>query len=154
VDDEESPAMINERNNASEDGNRADAGAEGIDSIARDLTSSASSSPLGADTRPGKLDEDLLVCGTCGSRLMYAAECEEHGRDHWYIELKCPNCGGHDRGRFDLEMLDALDRELERAEAEIEADLECLTRTNMADYVTRFISALYAGAIEPEDFTA
>jgi hypothetical protein len=49
-------------------------------------------------------------------------------------------------------MLDALDRELDRAEAEIEADLECLARANMADYVTRFVAALDAGAIEPEDF--
>jgi hypothetical protein len=50
-------------------------------------------------------------------------------------------------------MLDALDRELDRAEAEIEADLACLTRAHMADYVTRFVSALDAGAIEPDDFT-
>jgi hypothetical protein len=49
-------------------------------------------------------------------------------------------------------MLDALDRELDRAEAEIEADLACLIRANMADYVTRFVSALDAGAIEPDDF--
>jgi hypothetical protein len=146
--------MINERDNASEHAERLGAGAEGIDSTVRDLTSFASASPPVADTRPGKLDESLLVCGTCRSRLMYPADCEEHGRDEWYIELKCPNCGGHEWARFDLEVLDALDRELEQAEAEIEADLERLTRINMADYVARFICALYAGAIEPEDFRA
>ena len=85
---------------------------------------------------------------------MCPTDCEEHGRDHWYIELKCADCGGHEWASFDVEMLDLLDRALEQAEAEIQADLECLTRANMADYVTRFISALYAGAIEPEDFTA
>jgi hypothetical protein len=51
-------------------------------------------------------------------------------------------------------MLDVLDRELDRAKAEIEADLARLTRANMADYLARFVSALDAGAIEPEDFTA
>jgi hypothetical protein len=51
-------------------------------------------------------------------------------------------------------MLDALDRELALAEAEIEADLARLTRADMADYATRFVSALDAGAIEPADFTA
>jgi hypothetical protein len=146
--------MIDERNNGSEHADRSDVGAEAIDVTVRDLTSLASPSPPVADTRPKKLSEDLLVCGTCRSRLMYPADCEEQGRDHWSIELKCPDCGGHGWARFDVEMLDALDRELEQAEAEIEADLECLTRTNMADYVTRFISALDAGAIEPEDFTA
>jgi hypothetical protein len=146
--------MINKPNNGSEHADQSDVGAEGIDVTARDLTSLASPSPPVADARPKKLHEDLLVCGACRSTLMYPAGCEEQGRDHWSIELKCPDCGGHGWARFDVEMLDALDRELEQAEAEIEADLECLTRTNMADYVTRFISALDAGAIEPEDFTA
>ncbi|MBV8948536.1 MAG: hypothetical protein JO286_09705 [Solirubrobacterales bacterium] len=98
--------------------------------------------------------ECLLVCGGCRSRLMYPAGCEEHGREHWYIELKCPSCGGGTWALFDIDMLDALDCELDQAEAEIEADLARLTRANMADYVTRFVSALDAGAIEPEDFTA
>jgi hypothetical protein len=146
--------MIDERNNASEHADRSDVGADGIDSTVRDHTSFPSPSPPVDETRPRKPDEDLLVCGTCGSRLMYPADCEEHGRDHWYIELKCADCGGHESARFDLETLDALDRELEQAEAQIEADLACLTRANMADYVTRFISALRADAIEPEDFTA
>ena len=146
--------MTNERNNASEHADRSDVGAEGIDSTVRDLTSLPSPSPPVAETRPGKLVEDLLVCGTCRSRLMYPADCEEHGSDHWYIELQCADCGGHEWARFDVDMLDLLDRELEQAEAEIEADLACLTRANMADYVTRFVSALGADAIEPEDFTA
>jgi hypothetical protein len=146
--------MINERNSAGEHADRSDGGAEGIDSTLRDLTSLSCPSPSVADSRHRKLDEDLLVCGTCRSRLMYPGECEEQGRDHWYVELKCPDCGGCHWTRFDVEMLDALDRELERAEAEIEADLACLTRANMADYITRFVSALDAGAIYPEDFTA
>lgn len=146
--------MSNKRNNTGEDADRSDVGAEGIDSTVRDVTSFPSASPPVADTRPKKLDEDLLVCGTCRSRLVYPGDCGAQGRDHWYIELKCPNCGGQAWARCDVEMLDALDRELEQAEAEIESDLEYLTRTNMADYVTRFISALDAGAIEPEDFTA
>ena len=43
-------------------------------------------------------------------------------------------------------------RLLSRAEAEIQADLARLTRAHMADYVTRFVAALDAGAIEPADF--
>jgi hypothetical protein len=147
--------MIDKRNNASEHTHRSDGGSsEGIDSTLRDLTSLSSPSPPLADTRPGRLIEGLLVCGACRSRLVYPAGCEEHGRDRWYVELRCPDCGGREWARFDVEMLDALDRELDRAEGEIEADLACLIRANMADYVTRFVSALDADAIEPEDFTA
>lgn len=56
-------------------------------------------------------------------------------------------------GLFTVEMLDALDRELDRAEDEIETDLARISSGNMADYVARFVAALNAGAIEPEDFT-
>jgi hypothetical protein len=146
--------MIDKRDNASEHADRPGGqNGEGIDSSPRDLKSLPSPSPPVADNRPGKLDEGLLVCGGCRSRLAYPADCEEHGRDCWYIELKCPDCGCREWARFDVEMLDALDCELDRARGEIEADLARLTRANMADYVTRFVSALDAGAIEPADFT-
>jgi hypothetical protein len=149
------PTMIDKRNNASEHADRSERRtSEGIDSALRHLTSLPSASPRIAHAQLGKLDEGLLVCGACRSRLMHPADCDEHGRDLWYIELKCPDCGGRKWARFDVHMLDALDRELDRAEAEIEADLACLTRANMAEYVNRFVSALDAGAIEPEDFTA
>jgi hypothetical protein len=147
--------MIDKRNNASEHEDRSDVGSsESIDSTLRNLTSLPPPGPPIAGTAPGKLDEGLLVCSACRSRLVYPAGCEEYGRDHWYIELKCPECSGREWARFDVEMLDALDRELDRAEDEIEADLACLTSANMAEYVTRFVSALEAGAIEPEDFAA
>jgi len=143
--------MIDKRDNASEHADRSDGGSnESVDSSLRDLTSLPSPSPPVADVRP----DGLLVCGFCGSRLVCPEDCVEHGRDRWYIELRCGECGGRDWARFDIEMLDALDGELARAEAEIEADLERLTRANMADYVARFVSALDAGAVEPADFTA
>ena len=147
--------MIDKQDNASEHADRSDGeSGDGVDSTLRDLTSSRSpGSPL-ADPRPGTLDEGLLVCARCRSMLVYPADCKEHRRDRWYIELKCPDCGWREWAIFDVEMLDALDCELDRAEAEIEADLARLTRANMADYLARFVSALDAGAIEPEDFTA
>ena len=147
--------MIDKRNNSSEHRDRSDGGSsDGIGSVLRDLGSLLSPSPSTADTPPGTLDEGLLVCDGCRSSLMYPADCEEHGRDHWHVELKCPDCGGGRWALFDLKLLDALDRELERAEADIQADLASLTCANMTDYVTRFVSAMDAGAIEPEDFRA
>ena len=83
---------------------------------------------------------------------MYPTACEEHAREQWHIELKCPDCGDGRSALFTVEMLDALDRELDRAEDEIETELARMTRGNMADYVARFVAALNAGAIEPDDF--
>jgi hypothetical protein len=144
--------MIDKPTNASEHAGRPDrGGGDGIDSTLRDLTSSPSPiSPIAA-ARPEK-PGGLLVCGACQSRLMYPTDSREHGPEHWNIELTCADCDGREWARFDVDMLDALDRELDRAEAEIGSDLARLTRANMADYVTRFVTALDAGAIEPEDF--
>ena len=119
----------------------------------RDNTSKRAEHTASAAGRAGELDEGLLVCDRCRSRLMYPAGCEERGREEWHIELKCADCGGGRSGLFTVEMLDALDRELDRAEDEIEADLARMTSGNMADYMTRFVAALNADAIEPEDFT-
>jgi hypothetical protein len=145
--------MIDKRQDAIEYSGHSDgASSDDLDCALRDLTSSRTPGAPGADNRPGEPDHGLLMCGDCRSRLVYPRTCEEHGRDHWYIELTCPSCGGSRWTVFDTDMLDALDRELDLAETEVEADLEWLSRANMADYVRRFVAALKAGAIEPQDF--
>jgi hypothetical protein len=83
---------------------------------------------------------------------MYPAGCEEHSEGHWFVELTCADCGNARADVFDAGGLDALDRELDRAESDIQADLDRLGRENMADYVARFVHALNAGAIQPSDF--
>ena len=45
-----------------------------------------------------------------------------------------------------------LDRELGRVEAALEAVLARPTRENMVEHVSRFVTALNAGAIQPTDF--
>ena len=117
-----------------------------------DNTNERAEQTASAAARTGELDDGLLVCDRCSSRLMYPAGCEARGREQWYIELKCPNCGGGRSGLFTVEMLDALDCELDRAEDEIATDLARMTSGNMVDYVARFVAALNADAIEPEDF--
>lgn len=147
--------MIDRRDNTSEGADHSGgSSADGIDSRARDLAWLLSPSAARSAARARELDEGLLVCDHCHSRLMYPAHCEEQGRERWYIELRCPDCGDIRSGLFAIEMLDALDRELAQAEAEIEADLARMTHGNMVDYVTRFVAALNAGAIEPGDFNA
>lgn len=96
--------------------------------------------------------EELLVCAGCRSRLVHPAGCEESRADEWRVELRCPDCGNAETGVFDLGTLDQLDRELDRAESEIRADLARLVKANMVDYVSRFVAALNADAIQPMDF--
>lgn len=146
--------MIDRRDNTGERaGHPEGSPTEGIDSTTQGLAWLLSPNPAKAAAPAADVDEGLLVCDRCRSRLMYPADCVEHRREQWYVELRCPDCDRSRWGLFSVEMLDALDRELDRAETEIEADLARMTRSNMGDYVRRFVAALNAGAIEAEDFT-
>jgi hypothetical protein len=96
--------------------------------------------------------EGLHVCAACRSRLVYPMWCEEASDDSWRVALRCPNCGRFGIGRFEQSLVDELERELDRGDAELEADLARLTRANMVDEIDRFTRALAADAIQPFDF--
>jgi hypothetical protein len=96
--------------------------------------------------------EGLHVCSACGSRLVYPTWWEEAGDDPWQVRLRCPGCEWVGGGRFEPKLVDELERELDRGDAELEADLALLTRANMVDEIDRFVRALDADAIQPFDF--
>ena len=96
--------------------------------------------------------EGLHVCLECDSKLVYPTDWEEEGPDKWYVDLHCPNCDWTGGGVFDQDILDEFDEELDRGMEELAADLGRLARSNMAEDVDRFISALKADAIHPMDF--
>ena len=96
--------------------------------------------------------EGLHVCMECESKLVYPTDWEEEGPDKWYVDLHCPNCDWTGGGIFDQDILDEFDEELDRGMEELAADLGRLARSNMAEDVDRFISALKADAIHPMDF--
>jgi hypothetical protein len=53
---------------------------------------------------------------------------------------------------FDRSVADRLEDELDRAAAQLVADLLALTRANMEDFAARFAAALEADLVLPEDF--
>jgi hypothetical protein len=53
---------------------------------------------------------------------------------------------------LDEEALETFERELDEERQQIEDDLERLTQRNMCEYYDRFVAALAADAILPEDF--
>ncbi|HEV2075984.1 MAG TPA: hypothetical protein VGR10_07070 [Thermoleophilaceae bacterium] len=88
----------------------------------------------------------------CGSGLVHAVDWEEAGRDHWTVSLRCPNCEWMGSGTFCQSVVDSFDRKLDEGTQALIRDLGELTRANMAEDVARFVGALMAGAILPEDF--
>ena len=96
--------------------------------------------------------EDLHVCGTCDSELVYPMDWEEAGETHWEVTLRCPNCEWIGTGVFEQDIVDRFDEELDRGTETLVRDLKRLMQANMEDEIDRFVSALEADHIVPDDF--
>lgn len=95
---------------------------------------------------------DLHRCGTCGCGLVYPIEWEEASATHWKVTLRCPNCEWSGTGVFDQETVERFDDELDRGMVVLVNDLKRLSHENMEIEIERFVRALKADAVLPEDF--
>jgi len=102
--------------------------------------------------RPPGPEQDLHVCITCWSDMVYPVQWEESGPDNWSVLLRCPNCDVRREGVFTQEAVDAFEQELDRGIDAVTRDYKRLMRANMADEIERFVRALNADALLPEDF--
>jgi hypothetical protein len=96
--------------------------------------------------------QDLHVCAHCDSGLVYPVQWEEAGTENWSVVLHCPNCDVYREGVFTQDNVELFDEELDRGADALARDYKRLMRANMADEIERFVGALEAGAILPEDF--
>jgi hypothetical protein len=96
--------------------------------------------------------QELHICVECESDLVYPVQWEEAGPENWSVLLHCPNCDVFREGVFTQENVELFDEELDRGADVLARDYKRLMRANMADEIDRFVGALDAGAILPEDF--
>ena len=101
---------------------------------------------------PAETYQDLHVCIACSSELVYPVEWDEAGPENWNVLLHCPNCDVYREGVFTQANVEQFDEELDRGGDALARDYKRLLRANMADEIERFVGALAAGAILPEDF--
>jgi hypothetical protein len=96
--------------------------------------------------------EDLHVCGSCASDLVYPTVWDEAGTTHWEVTLRCPNCEWSGTGIFQQELVERFDEELDRGTEALVRDLKRLMHANMEEEIDRFVEALEHDLILPEDF--
>src|SRR5262245_12281824 len=94
----------------------------------------------------------LDICPECDSRLVQPQSIEMWGEGSWWLELRCPECDWIAADVFGQEDLAGLEKELARGHERLATDLMKLVRTNMSEYVDRFVLALAANAIHPMVF--
>ena len=94
----------------------------------------------------------LHVCANCGSELVQPMRWQEDEGARWRITLVCPNCDWCEMGVYERIEVEMLEESLDRGVASMIEDLERLQRSNMADDIERFVAALQADQVLPEDF--
>ena len=94
----------------------------------------------------------LHICPECNSDLVQPVEWSEAPDDCWNLGLSCPNCNWYTEGLYSGDQVRELEDRLDEGLADMLGDLQRLTQANMADQIDRFVSALSADQILPEDF--
>ena len=95
---------------------------------------------------------DLQVCPSCESNLVQPVDWSHVGRERWRVELHCPDCLWNGGGLHEQDTVDRYDDFLDAAMQQFLDDLQLLTKANMEEGAERFLSALAANQILPEDF--
>jgi len=96
--------------------------------------------------------QPLEICPCCDAELVYPVDWQEAGRTSWEVSLRCPNCEWTLTGTYGEETIQRFDETLDHGTEELVSDLRELTRANMEDDVERFVRAISAGFVLPEDF--
>lgn len=99
-----------------------------------------------ADNRP------LHICPYCDSELVQPISWMEAVDGRWDLTIECPNCGWTEIGTYDRQQVEALETALDDGLAEMIMDLQRLSQANMAGDIERFVAALDADMVLPEDF--
>jgi hypothetical protein len=96
--------------------------------------------------------DDLHICPACSSELVYPTDWAPAATQSWEVDLRCPECEWIGGGTYRQGVVDRFDETLERGTESLLHDLKVLTRANMEDQIDRFVTALTADHILPEDF--
>jgi len=97
-------------------------------------------------------NRELHICPSCQSALIQPLSWSETTDAQWELVLECPNCTWSESGTFSRTQIESLEDRLDEGLTEMICDLQRLTQANMATDIDRFIAALDADLILPEDF--
>jgi hypothetical protein len=101
---------------------------------------------------PAQPTKELHICPDCASELVYPIHWEEAGPENWRVSLRCPNCERNATGVFSQDVVDQFDERLDEGTEHVVSDLKQLMHANMSEEIDRFVAALEAEALLPEDF--
>jgi len=95
---------------------------------------------------------ELHVCPQCDCELVQPVAWSEAPESRWELLLKCPNCEWSDEDMYTHDEVEQFEERLDEGLSDMIRDLKQLTHANMVDQIDRFVAALGADLILPEDF--
>src|SRR3954470_3630558 len=116
------------------------------------VEASAFTGPRPGRIGQGRTQEDLHICPSCDSTLVYPVDWAPAAGRRWMVDHRCPDCEWTGGGTYPQEIVDRFDEALDDGTEGILRDLNLLTRANMEEEVDRFVAALANDYIIPEDF--
>ena len=110
--------------------------------------------PTTPTRRPARFEvPDLHLCRGCDKPFVVpAAVLDVVGQDEYLMELECVNCGLVVVSTHGEQVLEDLDRELDRQRADMTAAVELMEVTRQLEEIDAFVLALQGDHVLPEDF--
>lgn len=107
-----------------------------------------------SEETPDARNAPLHICASCGRDNVYPLDgtIEEIEKKTWRMTNHCPDCDMTHAVVATQAECDMFDDHLENAKDALEHCHKRWVATNMADEIDRFVQALEADAILPEDF--
>jgi hypothetical protein len=105
-----------------------------------------------AKRRAARQAEDLHICPSCNSSLVCPTDWAPAAGRRWVVDLRCPECEWTGGGTYSQKVVDRFDEALDDGTEAILDDLNLLARANMEENVEKFVAAMWADRILPEDF--
>jgi len=120
----------------------------GNDPVEAQLFSAPGLSP----SHGARTEEDLHICPACASELVYPTDWAPAAARRWNVDLRCPECEWTGCGIYAQGIVDRFDEALDDGTEALLEDLNLLARANMEEETERFITAVWADNVLPEDF--
>lgn len=96
---------------------------------------------------------ELHVCPDCSSKLVQPVAWEQvASSNEWRLWCRCSECEWNGDDIHRESTIDDYDEQLDFGTRELAEELRALQQSNMEEAINRFVSALQADQILPEDF--
>ena len=97
-------------------------------------------------------DDTVRRCPRCSSELIQLVRWMRVGDRRWELTMECPNCWWSGDAVCGAHQVAELERRMEEGVVKMLRDLRRLANAIAAEELDRFVSALHADLILPEDF--